>query len=634
MCEGGIDLVRIPEEIVTQIREKSDIVNVVSQYVQLKKSGQNHFAHCPFHEDKTPSFSVNEKKQIFHCFSCGRGGNIFSFLQEMEGISFPEAVIKSAEIADVPLDQEIIDQTNHSRPSENSRFSKLLAINEKTKEFYHHILINTKVGEAAYQYLLDRGVEKETIEEFQLGFSPPQRNALKLYLDNQEGLDNTLLSETGLFSDRDDNQLLDRFSSRIIFPITDHRGHTVAFSGRIFEGDNSETTPGFHSAKYVNSPETDLFNKRKVLFNYDKARPNIRREGEVYLFEGFMDVISSWQAGIKNGIASMGTSLTQEQIKQMDRVTDKVIIAYDGDPAGLEATKRATEYFIEQTHFSIEITSFPEKLDPDDYIKSRGKEAYKDFLLHGRDTLMSFLMKYYRNGKNLKNESERISYIEQVLKEMTTVNSPVERELYFKQLAEEFKVTQDTLKEQFQQHVFENQKTRTKELQQQKTDRRNEAYSVQVTRQNKPKKSSVEQAEKMLLNRLFYHDEVWYTLQNLSSEFIFPHEHYQILYLLYESYFRDKGENNVEAFLDFIKDPEHKKKATEILWMDLGEDLVNGEIEDYIDVITNRSPAEAKLKAKRAELKEAERIGDKEKQQFLTIEIINLNRQLKAAKEA
>lgn len=634
MCEGGIDLVRIPEETVTQIREKSDIVNVVSQYVQLKKSGQNHFAHCPFHEDKTPSFSVNEKKQIFHCFSCGRGGNVFSFLQEMEGISFPEAVIKSAEIADVPIDQEIIQQSNQSRPNENSKFSKLLAINEKTKEFYHHILINTKVGEAAYQYLLDRGVEKETIEEFQLGFSPPQRNALKLYLDNQEGLDNTLLSETGLFSDREDRQLLDRFSSRIIFPIRDHKGQTVAFSGRIFEGDNSETTPGFHSAKYVNSPETDLFNKRKILFNYDKARPIIRREGEVYLFEGFMDVISSWQAGIRNGIASMGTSLTHEQIQQMDRVTDKVVIAYDGDQAGLEATKRATEYFTDQTHFTIEITSFPEKLDPDDYIKSRGKKAYKDFLLHGRDTLMSFLMKYYRNGKNLKNESERLSYIEQVLKEMTTVNSPVERELYFNQLAQEFKVTQDTLKEQFQQHAFENQKNRTKQLKQQKTDRQNEAYSVQITRQNKPKKSSVEQAEKMLLNRLFYHDEVWYTLQNLPTEFTFPHEHYQILYLLYESYFRDKGENNVEAFLDFIKDPEHKKKATEILWMDLGEELVTGEIEDYIDVISNRSPVEAKLKAKREELKEAERTGDKQKQQFLTIEIINLNRQLKAAKEA
>lgn len=634
MCEGGIDLVRIPEETVTQIREKSDIVNVVSQYVQLKKSGQNHFAHCPFHEDKTPSFSVNEKKQIFHCFSCGRGGNVFSFLQEMEGISFPEAVIKSAEIADVPIDQEIIQQSNQSRPNENSKFSKLLAINEKTKEFYHHILINTKVGEAAYQYLLDRGVEKETIEEFQLGFSPPQRNALKLYLDNQEGLDNTLLSETGLFSDREDRQLLDRFSSRIIFPIRDHKGQTVAFSGRIFEGDNSETTPGFYSAKYVNSPETDLFNKRKILFNYDKARPIIRREGEVYLFEGFMDVISSWQAGIRNGIASMGTSLTHEQIQQMDRVTDKVVIAYDGDQAGLEATKRATEYFTDQTHFTIEITSFPEKLDPDDYIKSRGKEAYKDFLLHGRDTLMSFLMKYYRNGKNLKNESERLSYIEQVLKEMTTVNSPVERELYFNQLAQEFKVTQDTLKEQFQQHAFENQKNRTKQLKQQKTDRQNEAYSVQITRQNKPKKSSVEKAEKMLLNRLFYHDEVWYTLQNLPTEFTFPHEHYQILYLLYESYFRDKGENNVEAFLDFIKDPEHKKKATEILWMDLGEELVTGEIEDYIDVISNRSPVEAKLKAKREELKEAERTGDKQKQQFLTIEIINLNRQLKAAKEA
>lgn len=626
-------MVRIPEETITQIRENSDIVNVVSQYVQLKKSGQNHFAHCPFHEDKTPSFSVNEKKQIFHCFSCGRGGNVFSFLQEMEGISFPEAVIKSAEIAEVPIDEEIIQQTNQSRPDENSRFNQLLAINEKTKDFYHHVLMNTKVGEAAYHYLLERGMEKETIEEFKLGFSPPQRNALKLYLDNQDDIDKGLLSSTGLFSERDDEQLLDRFSGRILFPIRNHKGQTVAFSGRIFEDGSKVTSNGFHSAKYVNSPETELFNKRKILFNYDKARPHIRRESEVYLFEGFMDVISSWQAGIKNGIASMGTSLTQEQVQQMDRVTDKVVIAYDGDQAGSDATKRATEYFTEQTHFTIEIASFPEKLDPDDYIKSRGKEAYKEFLLHGRDTLMSFLMKYYRTDKNLKNESERLAYIEVILKEMTAVTSPVERELYFNQLAQEFKLTQDTLKEQFQQHMFKIQQNRTNQLKKKQEERKTEPYTIQITRQNKAKKTSVEKAEKMLLNRLFYHDEVWYTLQNLSNEFIFPHEHYQILYLLYESYFRDKGENNVEAFLDFIKDPEHKKKATEILWMDLGEELVNGEVEDYIDVISNRSPIESKLKAKREELKEAERTGDKQKQQFLTIEIINLNRQLKAAKE-
>lgn len=629
-------MVRIPEETITQIREESDIVDVVSQYVQLKKSGQNHFAHCPFHDDKTPSFSVNEKKQIFHCFSCGRGGNVFSFIQEIEGVSFPEAVIKSAEIAEVHIDEQIIEQAHQSRPSGDSRYGKLLAIYEKTQEFYHHVLMNTQVGEAAYNYLIDRGMEKETIEEFKLGFSPPQRNALKLYLDNQEDLEHDIFPQTGLFSDRDDGQLLDRFSGRILFPIRDDKGNTVAFSGRIFEDPTNQNTSEkpFHSAKYVNSPETEIFNKRRVLFNYDKARASIRRESEVYLFEGFMDVISSWQAGVKNGIASMGTSLTNEQIQLMDRVTDKVVIAYDGDQAGLDATKRATEYFLEQTHFDIDIASFPEKLDPDDYISSRGKEAYKEFLLHGRDTFMSFLMKYFRSGINLKNESERLSYIEKVLKEMTVVNSPVERELYFNQLSKEFNVSQDTLKEQFQQYLMETQKSRTKELKKQQAERKSESSSLLVTRQNKVKKTTVEQAEKMLLNRLFYHDEVWYTLQGLSYDFSFPDEHYQILYLLYESYFKEKGEHNVEAFLDFIKDSEHKKKATEIFWMDLGEELVPGEIEDYIDVLSNRSPLVTKLQLKREELKEAERSGDKQKQTSLTIEIININRQLKAVKEA
>ncbi|WP_208560149.1 DNA primase [Marinilactibacillus kalidii] len=629
-------MVRIPEETITRIREASDIVDVVSQYVQLKKSGQNHFAHCPFHDDKTPSFSVNEKKQIFHCFSCGRGGNVFSFLQEIEGVSFPEAVIKSAEIAEVEIDEKLVEQTYQSRPSGDSRYGKLLEINEKTQAFYHHVLMNTQVGEAAYDYLIARGMTKETIEEFKLGFSPPQRNALKLYLDNQEELDQSLFPQTGLFSDRDDGQLLDRFSGRILFPIRDDKGNTVAFSGRIFEDPNRETTGDkpFHSAKYVNSPETELFNKRRVLFNYDKARASIRREGEVYLFEGFMDVISSWQAGIKNGIASMGTSLTNEQVQLMDRVTNKVVIAYDGDQAGLDATKRATEYFLDQTHFDIDIASFPEKLDPDDYIKSRGKEAYNEFLIHGRDTFMSFLMKYFRAGLNLKNESERLAYIEKVLKEMTVVSSPVERELYFNQLASEFDVSQDTLKEQFQQYLMETQKNRTKELKQRQEERQAENKAPAVSRQNRVKRTTTEQAEKMLLNRLFYHDEVWYTLQGLSYEFSFPDEHYQILYLLYESYFKDKGEHNVEAFLDFIKDPEHKKKATEIFWMDLGEELVPGEIEDYIDMLSNRSPLVTKLESKREELKAAERSGDKQKQTSLTIEIINLNRQLKAAKEA
>ncbi|MDZ7835887.1 MAG: toprim domain-containing protein [Alkalibacterium sp.] len=254
---------------------------------------------------------------------CGRGGNVFSFLQEIEGLSFVEAVGKTAELADIPVDQTVFDQARQNRPNADSTKGKLLAVYEKAEHFYHHILVNTKAGEEAYQYLLDRGMTEESIETFKIGFSPPQREALKMYLDNEELGEKEILKKSGLFSDRDDDRFYDRFTNRILFPIRDAKGRTVAFSGRAFIDDGQTRT-----AKYMNSPETELFNKRRVLFNYDKARPVIRREGEVLLFEGFMDVISAWQAGVRNGLATMGTSLTEEQVHALDKVTDHVVIAY------------------------------------------------------------------------------------------------------------------------------------------------------------------------------------------------------------------------------------------------------------------------------------------------------------------
>lgn len=625
-------MARIPDETVDHIRKQSNIVDVVSQYVQLRKSGQNHFAHCPFHEDKTPSFSVNEKKQIFYCFSCGRGGNIFNFLKEVEGLSYPEAIVKAAELTNVELEESIKHQVAYSGPKEDSRRGKLLNIHEKAADFYHHILMNTQIGEEAYNYLIDRGMSKETIKEFQIGFSPPQRSALSLYLENQkdEKYEKVLLRQSGLFSEPregGEDTFSDRFANRIIFPIRDPQGNTIAFSGRMFI---ENPDPNFHSAKYINSPETELFNKRRVLFNYDKARATIRREDEVLLFEGFMDVISSWQAGIKNGIASMGTSLTQEQVGSLDRLTDKVVIAYDGDNAGLDATKRAADYFNNETHFAIEIISFPEKLDPDDYIKTKGVEAYKEFLTHGRDTLMTFLMRYHSRGVNLKNESERLNYIDTVLKELTNVSSAIERELHFKQLSEKFDLPIDTLKERFQEYMLETQKERTQQLRKQREEERfSRPAAVQPSFQNKAKTTAVERAEKMLLHRLFYNEEVWVQLQSLDNHFEFTHEAYQTLYILYESYFKDKGEENVEGFLDFINEEELKRKATEIMWMDLGEEMATGEVNDYVDQISNKSPLRSQLEEKKNELKEAERTGDKQKQLSLTIEITNLNRKLK-----
>ncbi|EXJ22475.1 DNA primase [Alkalibacterium sp. AK22] len=617
---------RIPEETIHAIREQTDIVQIISQYLQLRKSGQNYFASCPFHDDKTPSFSVSEKKQIYHCFSCGRGGNVFSFLQEIDGLTFVEAVGKTAEMADIKVDQAVFDQARQSRPKADSTHAKLLSVYEKAEHFYHHILMNTQAGEEAYQYLIDRGMSKESIETFKIGFSPPQRQALKLYLDNEDLNDSAVLKKSGLFSDRDDDTFVDRFSNRILFPIKDKRGQTVAFSGRAFlETENSHRT-----AKYMNSPETELFNKRRILFNYDKARPAIRREGEVVLFEGFMDVISAWEAGVKNGIATMGTSLTEEQVRVLDKATDHIVLAYDGDSAGMEATKRAADFVSKETHFSIEVASFPENLDPDDFIQTRGQEAFKEFLSHGRDTLVSFLMKYHRRDVNLKNESERLKYIEVVLKELARVTSAVERELYLNQLKDEFDLSLDALKEQLQMFVVEQQNARRKEKRQDKQNQQQEAEPTVVFHHNKPAVTSLIRAEKALLHRLFTQDEVWSVLSASEKDLIFSEQDHQLLYLIYDEYYHSREERSLQDFLDYLPDEKLKSKASEIAWISMSDDIAPGEIEDYLNVICDRQPLENQLKQKQMELKDAQRSGDKSRQQSLSIEIINLIKKMKS----
>lgn len=619
---------RIPEETINTIREQTDIVQIISQYLQLRKSGQNYFASCPFHDDKTPSFSVSEKKQIYHCFSCGRGGNVFSFLQEMEGLSFVESVAKTAELADISVDESVFEAARQSKPSADTLQGKLLNIYDKAQHFYHHILVNTKAGEAAYQYLIDRGLSKDSIETFKIGFSPPQRQALKLYLENEKLDDPNVLKQSGLFSDRDDDTFVDRFSNRILFPITNPKGQTVAFSGRAFSQTQDE---GHHrTAKYMNSPETVLFNKRKIVFNYDKARATVRREGEVVLFEGFMDVISAWQAGVKNGIATMGTSLTEEHLHVLDKITDHVVIAYDGDNAGLEATKRAADFILNETHFTVDIATFPENLDPDDFIQSRGKEAFFDFLTHGRDTLTSFLIKYHRKDFNLKNESERLKYIEVVLQELARVSSAVERELYINQLSDEFDLSTEAIKEQLHSFIVQRQNERRQQKRKEVREAPKEPSQPIMVQYNQPKETALSRAEKALLHRLFTHEDVWSVIQSKHQEIVFSDHDRQLLFILYDEYYHSHDQPTLQSFIDFLPDDRLKNKASEIAWINLGDEVANGEIEDYLSIIVDRQPIENRLNEKKAALKEAERSGDKAKQQSLTFEIINLIKQMQS----
>lgn len=613
----------IPEETVNKIRQETNIADVVSQYVQLKKKGKNLFGFCPFHEERTPSFSVTEEKQIFHCFSCGRGGNVFTFLMEVDGLTFPEAVIKTAEMSQVQLDDSLVQNHDHNNQATDSTKEKLIRVHEDSAELFHHILLNTKIGEDALDYLTQRGLTRDIIDTFNIGFAPQERTMLHQYLIGKNN-EQELLQKTGLFVEKDNGDLIDRFYNRIMFPIRNQQGKTVGFSGRIFQQD-TEGAP-----KYLNSPETQLFNKRNILFNFDLARASIRREKEVILFEGFMDVIGAWQAGVTNGIASMGTSLTNEQIHLIDRVTDHVLIAYDGDSAGIEATKRASELLATETNFDIEIIRFSEGMDPDEYIKKNGSDAFKELIAHGRDTLFSFKMAYYRRSLNLSNESERLGYIEKILTELLSVTSAVERELYFKQLANEFELSMDSLKEQFQQKFHDSRKERTKEKHQQMQQRSSIEVTVPQVQRQKRKPDNIEYAERLLLNRLFHFEEAWIIVKNAANEFHFAHDEYQMVFILYES-FREhtNHEGSIDAFIDFVKEPELKNLIVEIELLSISDEISTREVEDYLDVISRKSVLQTQLKEKQEALTEASRRGDKEQLRVLMIEVVNLSRLLK-----
>lgn len=623
-------MARIPDQLIEEIKSKANIVDILSEYVQLKKSGQNYFTHCPFHEDKTPSFSVNEEKQIFHCFSCGRGGSVFNFLMEVEGLTYPEAVFKVADIAGIPIDKFMKHSVlNQSHPASDPKSEFLYEVHEKTTEFYHHMLMNSQMGHAAYQYLINRGMTDDLLKEFRIGYAPQKRDTLYHYLKSIDELDSNVknLQESGIFSKPkvdEPNELLDRFFNRIIFPITDVRGRVVAFSGRVFE---ETTTSNFKTAKYLNSPETYIFNKRKVLFNYDKAKATIKQQGEVFLFEGFMDVISAWQAGLKNGVASMGTSFTEEHIQFLRQKANKLIISYDGDKAGMEATKRLTDTIRSFDNTQVEIIIYPNQLDPDDYIKQYGPTSFMELMDKGRKTYLSFLMEYHLRDRNLDNEAEKIDYVNQLVPEIANIQSAPEREIYTRELSKEVNLSFESLLDQVQLELTKENFHRSKQLKQASPNR--PEYGP-IQRAKVEKLSKVEHAERNLLNRLFNFENTLMMIYNQDTHFSFAHENYQQLFILYESHLnQNNGEFHLDTFQHRITNADQQGLIEKIKRIDLKAKPSQEEISDYVHLISKQSPLLNQLKDKKRELEKAKKDGNTKAQLSLSTEITNLIKQIK-----
>ncbi len=601
---------RIPQEVIDEVRERTNIVEVVGQYVQLKKSGKNYVGLCPFHEEKTPSFSVVEDKQIFHCFGCGKGGNVFTFLQELEGLSFPESVKKVADMEQLSLGVEI--STEPTGESSN-RLQPLISLHEKIRDLYHHILVNTKAGEEALAYLHKRGLSDQLIDEFKIGFAPNQRDFL-VQICRKDRVPEDVMARSGLFIQRDDGSFSDRFYQRVMFPLNDARGKTIGFSGRLLQ---TKDFPGDEQPKYLNSPETELFNKREVLFNFDKARNEIRKQGEAILFEGFMDVLAAWQADIKIGLASMGTSLTEQQIMAIERITNHVIVAYDGDRAGLAATDRALAILGAHSRLSLSAVTIPEKMDPDEYLRKYGAEELRNLLQHGRQTPFVFQMHYRKKDVNLDNENDRLTYLNGLVDELVKVQSPVEQDLYLGQLADDFNLTRESLKQQLRQA-----------RQASRMERRQQAPQRTVTAAPKTVLSQQEKAERMLIYRAMNETNV--REQLVQQEFQFIHDRYQELLLYLDSYMMVHGQFVLADFLNYLKEDSMKQLVIDISVLQMSEDSNEREIYDLMQVIAQSSIAD-EIKQRQKEQLEARKTGNQQRELELTIQIIELTKRLKQA---
>ena len=427
-----------------KVKQQADIVRVVGEYVRLKKSGQNFTGLCPFHGEKTPSFAVHPTKQIFHCFGCGKGGDVFSFVMEMEKCQFPEAVRIVAEKCGIALPRP--RERSPEERKENQQRSVLIEMHREAQTFFARQLETTAEGKAARAYLEDRGLDKDAIANFGLGYAPSGGDMLLRHL--KQKYPDKLLGESGLVSrDQSSGRLFDRFRRRITFPIANESGKIVAFGCRALGDDQP---------KYLNSPETPIYSKSNVLYHLDRAKDALRRQDFAVLVEGYMDAIAVARAGISNVVASCGTSLAEPQIKLLGRFTKRVIVNYDPDAAGQAATERSVALLLEHD-FEVRVLALPaigdKKADPDLYIREKGTEAYSkalkeappyvDYLIararqmdlstgEGKLRALNFLMPYVQKIPNGLLRSEWATRISQQLR----IDEPVLRAALSKAAAE------------------------------------------------------------------------------------------------------------------------------------------------------------------------------------------------------
>ncbi len=538
---------KLENSVINDIRNGVDIVEVISSYLPLTARGKNYFGVCPFHDDHSPSMSVSKEKQIYTCFSCGATGNVFKFLQDYENISFLEAVSKCADMAGISIN---LSNDFHQR---KEKYQDLYDIYEISQKFYQNSM-NSAQAKEAKEYLYKRNLDDTVIKEFGIGLSLTSANMLTKLLKTKSFSDKTLL-ESGLVGEEQNSvELYDLYRNRIMFPLHDVRGRVIAYNGRAFHRETN---------KYINTKETPIFKKREILYNYHRAKEVARTKKEIIIMEGPMDVIRAYTIGISNVVASLGTAFGSEQAMLVRKLSNHVILCFDGDEAGLKATKSALEEF-HKLGIQPQIVRLEDNLDPDEYIQKYGKETFLDKLKNAMNPVefKEFLLK---SNMDMNNSVDMANYANAMIAEIKEMDDEVLQEVSITKLSEETKLSLDFLRS----------KIGSKE-------NKVESREVEVR-----KKSRLTKCEKSERNLLFYMLRSTNAIKMYDKKITYmPTDKYRHLAFQITAFFKQYGYIDVADLLTELREDEEANRTIgELSSLTLHEDVNMEELDDYLQNI-------------------------------------------------
>lgn len=438
---------RYSDEIIEEVRQNNDVVDIISQYVHLTRKGRNYFGLCPFHSEKSPSFSVSPDRQIFHCFGCGVGGNVYTFLMKIEGITFKESLEQLAERANIQLPT----YENSADAAKDELKAKVYKVNEFAAEFYHQNLYKP-VARIGQEYVKKRKMNRETLEAYRIGFSGRFDELYKAL--KAQGFEEKEILESGLVNKNANGTYIDRYRERLMFPICDARGKVIAFGGRILD-DSKIKDPKFPQPKYINSPENVVYSKGRHLFGLNVAKKESAKK--LLIVEGYMDVISLHQRGITNVVGALGTALTEQQGWLLRKNTEQVILGFDADGAGQTAIERSMK-ILQKMGCDMRVLQIEGAKDPDEYIVKFGEGRFR-LAMDNAISLVEFTVKNLKKDLNLDNTSDKIKFLNKIAQILSKVENTMEREIYIEKIAKGYNISKEAIYAEVNKLIYAGNKT-------------------------------------------------------------------------------------------------------------------------------------------------------------------------------